>query len=99
MAVVCEESAAQGCPLLLMIVSSAICGVVMAEYGTEEQRRTWRPGLAAGEKKVALAITEPDAGSNTHQLSTTARRDADGYRLNGQKYYIFVVTRRTRSSW
>lgn len=91
LAVVCEESAAQGCPLLLMIVSSAISGVVIAEYGTEEQRCTWLPGLASGEKKVVFAITEPDAGSNTHQLTTTARRDADGFRLTGQKYYISGV--------
>jgi alkylation response protein AidB-like acyl-CoA dehydrogenase len=91
LAVVCEESAAQGCPLLLMIVSSAISGVVIAEYGTDEQRQAWLPGLASGEKKVVFAITEPDAGSNTHRLTTTARRDADGYRLTGQKYYISGV--------
>ena len=91
LALVCEESAAQGCPLLLMIVSSAISGVVIAEYGTDEQRQAWLPGLASGEKKVVFAITEPDAGSNTHRLTTTARRDADGYRLTGQKYYISGV--------
>ena len=88
LALVCEETAAQGCPLLLMIVSSAISAEVIAEYGTEEQRRTWLPGLADGSRKVVFAITEPDAGSNTHRLTTTAVRDGDGYRLNGQKYYI-----------
>src|SRR3954454_24155903 len=76
LAVVCEETAAQGCPLLLMIVSSAISCVVMAEYGAEAQRRTWLPGLASGEKKVVFAITEPEAGSNTHRLATTAVREA-----------------------
>ena len=91
LAIVCEESAAQGCPLLLMIVSSAISAEVIAEYGTDEQRQTWLPGLADGSKKVVFAITEPDAGSNTHRLSTTAARDGDGYRLNGQKYYISGV--------
>jgi alkylation response protein AidB-like acyl-CoA dehydrogenase len=91
LALVCEESAAQGCPLLLMIVSSAISAEVIGAYGTEEQRSTWLPGLADGSKKVVFAITEPDAGSNTHRLSTTAVRDGDGYRLNGQKYYISGV--------
>jgi alkylation response protein AidB-like acyl-CoA dehydrogenase len=91
LAVVCEESAAQGCPLLLMIVSSAISAEVIGAYGTEDQRRRWLPGLADGQQKVVFAITEPDAGSNTHRLSTTAVRDGDGYRLNGQKYYISGV--------
>ena len=91
LAIVCEESAAQGCPLLLMIVSCAISAEVIAAYGTEEQRSTWLPGLADGTTKVVFAITEPDAGSNTHRLTTTAVRDGDGYRLNGQKYYISGV--------
>jgi alkylation response protein AidB-like acyl-CoA dehydrogenase len=91
LALVCEETAAQGCPLLLMIVSSAISAEVIATYGTEEQRQTWLPGLADGTRKVVFAITEPDAGSNTHRLTTTAVRDGDGYRLSGQKYYISGV--------
>jgi alkylation response protein AidB-like acyl-CoA dehydrogenase len=91
LAIVCEESAAQGCPLLLMIVSCAISAEVIAAYGTEEQRRAWLPGLADGQKKVVFAITEPDAGSNTHRLSTTAVRDGDDYLLRGQKYYISGV--------
>ncbi|MCW2812386.1 MAG: Butyryl-CoA dehydrogenase [Friedmanniella sp.] len=88
LAIVCEESAAQGCPVLLMIVSCAISAEVITTYGTDEQRQTWLPGLANGETKVVFAITEPDAGSNTHRLTTTAVRDGEGYRLNGQKYYI-----------
>ena len=91
LAIVCEESAAQGCPLLLMIVSCAISAEVIATYGTEEQCSTWLPGLADGTTKVVFAITEPDAGSNTHRLTTTAVRDGSGYRLNGQKYYISGV--------
>jgi len=91
LAIVCEASAAQGCPLLLMIVSSAISAAVIAEYGTEEQRRTWLPGLADGTRKVVFAVTEPEAGSNTHRLTTTAVRNDGGYRLSGQKYYISGV--------
>ena len=91
LALVCEETAAQGCPLLLMIVCNAISAEVITTYGTPEQRRTWLPGMASGERKVVFAITEPDAGSNTRHLSTTAVRDKQGYRLNGQKYYISGV--------
>ena len=91
LAIVCEETAAQGCPLLLLLVSSAICGEVIATYGSPEQRAEWLPRLANGQVKVVFAITEPDAGSNTHRLSTTAVRQGAGYLLNGQKYYISGV--------
>ena len=45
-AAVCEELAAQGCPLLMMVVSPAICGTVISRYGTDEQKRKWLPGIA-----------------------------------------------------
>ena len=91
LALVCEESAAQGVPLLLMLVSAAISAEVITAFGTDEQRQTWLPGLAAGTSKMAFAITEPDAGSNTHLISTTARRDGDEWVLSGSKYYISGV--------
>ena len=91
LAVVCEESAAHGCPLLLMLVSSGVSGELITRFGTEEQRKTWLPRMASGEGKVVFAITEPDAGSNTHRLSTTASRDGGGYLLRGQKHYISGV--------
>jgi alkylation response protein AidB-like acyl-CoA dehydrogenase len=89
--IVCEELAAQGVPLLLLVVTSAICAEVIGAYGTAEQRKTWLPGLAAGTTKMVFAITEPDAGSNTHRLSTTAVRDGDDWLLTGTKYYISGV--------
>lgn len=88
LAVVLEESAAAGAPLMFMVVSSAICGELIAQFGSHVQRQRWLPRLAAGESVLAFAITEPDAGSNTHAISTTARRRGDGWVLNGQKYYI-----------
>lgn len=88
LAIVVEQTAAEGCPLLLLLVSSAICGEMIARYGTGEQRARWLPPLADGSIKMAFAITEPDAGSNSHQLATTARRDGDQWLLNGTKYYI-----------
>lgn len=91
LALVCEETAAVGAPLLLLLVSSAISGEVLTRYGSEQQKKTWLPGMASGQRKVVFAITEPDAGSNTHQLSTTARRDGDEWVLRGTKYYISGV--------
>ncbi len=91
LALVCEELGAQGTPLLLLLVSAAISAGVIAEFGTEEQCKTWLPGLATGSTKVVFAITEPDAGSNTHRLATKASREGSGWRLSGTKYYISGV--------
>lgn len=91
LAIVCEETAAHGCPLLLLLVSSAISGELVSRYGSEAHRREWLPRMASGETKVVFAITEPDAGSNSRQISTTAVRDGGDYLLNGTKYYISGV--------
>ena len=90
-AAVCEELAAQGCPLLMMVVSPAICGTVIARFGTEEQKQRWLPGICDGTQTMAFAITEPDAGTNSHNITTTARRDGDEWVLNGRKIYISGV--------
>ncbi|GAA3859224.1 acyl-CoA dehydrogenase [Saccharothrix violaceirubra] len=91
LAAVCEELAAGGCPLLLMLVSPAICGTLFARFGTPAQKDRWLPGFADGSVRMAFAITEADAGSNTHRLATTVRRDGDGWVLSGAKQYISGV--------
>jgi alkylation response protein AidB-like acyl-CoA dehydrogenase len=91
LAAVLEEAAAAGAPLLLMVVSPAICGTVIARYGTDEQKQRWVPGIADGSITMAFAITEPDAGSNSHKIITTATRDGDDFVLNGRKTYISGV--------
>jgi alkylation response protein AidB-like acyl-CoA dehydrogenase len=93
LALVQEELAAQGAGMLLTVVSPAICGTIIARYGTGEQKSDWLPGLADGTKIMAFAITEPDAGSNSHQITTTARRDGDTWLLSGRKVYISGVDR------
>jgi alkylation response protein AidB-like acyl-CoA dehydrogenase len=90
LAIVGEEVAAAGCPLLTTLVSPAICGELIARYGGESQCERWLPGLAVG-KKMAFAITEPDAGSNSHRISTGAVRDGDAWRVSGQKTFISSV--------
>ena len=91
LAIVCEELAAAGCPLLLLVVSPAICATILARSGTEEQKRRWLPDLAAGSTILAFAITEPDAGSNSHRITTTAKRDGTDWVLSGRKTYISGV--------
>jgi alkylation response protein AidB-like acyl-CoA dehydrogenase len=91
LAIVLEELGAAGCPLLMMIVSPAICGTVIARFGTEEQKRTWLPGIADGSRTMAFGITEPDAGSNSHRITTTARRDGTDWVLSGRKVFISGV--------
>ncbi|MEV1286053.1 acyl-CoA dehydrogenase [Micromonospora sp. NPDC049679] len=91
LAIVCEELAAAGCPLLLLVVSPAIAATVIARHGTDEQRARFLPGFADGSLKVAFAITEPEAGSNFHRLGTVARRDGDGWVLSGRKCFISGV--------
>jgi alkylation response protein AidB-like acyl-CoA dehydrogenase len=88
LSIVCEEAAAQGAPLLLVLVSAAISAEVIGEFGSEELRRRWLPGLADGSTKVVFAITEPEAGSNTHRMATRADRDGDDWVLTGTKHYI-----------
>ncbi|MEV0193445.1 acyl-CoA dehydrogenase [Kitasatospora purpeofusca] len=88
LAIVLEELGTAGCPLLLLIVSPAICGTVIARYGTEEQKRQWLPGLADGSRRMAFGITEPDAGSNSHRISTVARRDGEDWLLTGRKVFV-----------
>jgi len=91
LAIVLEELAAAGCGLLMMVVSPAICGTIIARFGTDEQKRHWLPRIASGSSIMAFGITEPDAGSNSHKLTTVATRDGDTWVLNGRKIYISGV--------
>jgi alkylation response protein AidB-like acyl-CoA dehydrogenase len=72
-------------------VSPAINGTIISKFGTDRQKQRWLPGLADGSTTMAFAITEPDAGSNSHKITTTARRDGSDWVLSGQKVYISGV--------
>jgi alkylation response protein AidB-like acyl-CoA dehydrogenase len=91
LALASEELNAAGCGLLMMVVSPAINGTIITRYGTPEQRQRWLPGLASGETIMAFGITEPDAGSNSHKITTTARRDGSDWLLTGRKIYVSGV--------
>jgi alkylation response protein AidB-like acyl-CoA dehydrogenase len=88
--VVVEEVAAQGCPILSLVINS-ICSPIIEQHGSEELKRDWLPGLSNGTRKLAFAITEPDAGTNTHRISTTARKTGNGWTLSGTKYWTSAV--------
>ena len=66
---------------------SVICDIIH-RFGTEEQKQTFLPGLASGERRGGLALSEVDAGTDVQRLRTTASRDGDDYRINGSKMWI-----------
>jgi alkylation response protein AidB-like acyl-CoA dehydrogenase len=72
-------------------VSIAVTGLpqtILREFGTEEQRQRWLPGLASGALLGAFALSEPDSGSDAAAMLSTARLDGDHYVLNGTKFWI-----------
>ena len=68
--------------------NNGIAGQVIAKFGTDEQKQTYLPRLAAGELIGSFALTEAEAGSDPAGLRTTARRDGDEWVINGSKRYI-----------
>jgi acyl-CoA dehydrogenase len=68
--------------------NNGIAGQVIAKFGNEEQKKKYLPRLAAGELIGSFALTEAEAGSDPAGLRTTARRDGDGWVINGSKRYI-----------
>jgi alkylation response protein AidB-like acyl-CoA dehydrogenase len=89
--IVIEECAAQGCPMLALVIAS-ICAPIIAAHGSDELKAKWLPGLADGSLRMAFGITEPDAGSNTHKVTTSAQRTASGgWVLDGAKYWTSAI--------
>ncbi|SDG23218.1 acyl-CoA dehydrogenase family protein [Thalassobaculum litoreum] len=68
--------------------SHLIMAQAVERAGTEEQKRKWLPKFASGELRGGIALTEPDAGTDLQGIRTTARKDGNGYRVNGTKTWI-----------
>lgn len=81
----CRACASTG---LIMDVNISLCGEPILMFGSEEQKERFLVPLATGEKLGALAMTEPEAGSDAAAIQTTAVRQGDSYVLNGRKIFI-----------
>jgi glutaryl-CoA dehydrogenase len=72
----------------LVSVQGSLAMYAIWRYGSEEQKRRWLPGMAAGELIGCFGLTEPDHGSDPASMTTRARRDGDGWVLHGGKMWI-----------
>ena len=87
MAIVAEEIARKSADLYMAFSGSTFCGLNILRKASEEQKRQWLPKLLSGEVRMAISISEPEAGSDVGAMRTTARRDGDHYVINGQKLW------------
>ena len=87
---ICIEELAQACASTAVIVDvhTSVGTEPILLFGDEEQKRRWLPRLASGELLGAFALTEPGSGSDAASLTTIARRNGNGYVLNGTKVFI-----------
>jgi glutaryl-CoA dehydrogenase len=86
---VCQELEAVDSGLRSLVsVQGSLAMFAIYRWGSEEQRRQWLPGMAAGELIGCFGLTEPDYGSNPGGMRTTARRDGSDWILNGSKMWI-----------
>jgi acyl-CoA dehydrogenase len=86
-----EELAAGGCGMAgawYLILSEVFGGLSILRHGTQDQKRKYLPGIASGKTEFCMALTEPDAGSNTSNIRTFARKDGDYWIINGSKTFI-----------
>jgi len=102
--VLAEETARAGATGVGFGLHNNVVAPYLIKLTTEEQKQRWLPGFCTGELITAIAMTEPEAGSDLQGIRSTARRDADGYVLNGSKTFItngihadlVIVAARTR---
>ena len=89
-AIIAEEASRAGVVSAGMVIGlhNDIILPYFLAYSNEEQKRRWLPGMCAGELITAIAMTEPDTGSDLAAIRTTAERRGDYYVLNGQKTFI-----------
>lgn len=88
----CEELEALDTHLrVAMSVHTGLCALTLLQWGTPEQKQRLLPPLARGEKIGCGAFTEPGMGSDVAAMQTSAKREGDSYRLNGEKMWISLA--------
>ena len=94
-AVACETLCASGgtAGSFFYVLNPGFGVTTLARHGTEEQKQQILPGLASGDIQFSFGLTEPDAGSNAIEISTSARLDGDDFLIKGQKVWISNVER------
>ena len=85
--IIAEELARKSPDFFMSYAGSVFTGLNIMRKGTEAQKQTWLPKLFAGEVRMAIAISEPEAGSDIGAMRTFAVRDGDEYVVNGQKLW------------
>ncbi|MEX2183673.1 MAG: acyl-CoA dehydrogenase family protein, partial [Chloroflexota bacterium] len=91
-AILCEElERADSSFRVTQSVHVGLNSLALLQWATEEQRQRWLVPQARGDKLATFALTEPGVGTDAGALQTTARRDGDSYRLNGQKMWISLA--------
>ena len=91
-AILCEElERADTAFRVVQSVHVGLNSLALLQWGTEEQRQRWLVPQARGEKLATFGLTEPGVGTDAGNLASTARRDGDAYRLNGQKIWISLA--------
>jgi alkylation response protein AidB-like acyl-CoA dehydrogenase len=83
-----EELAAGWMSLTGIVNTHTMAATLLIHHGNEEQRQRWLPSMATGERRGALSLSEPDAGSDTRNISCRAELDGDEYVLNGTKAWV-----------
>ena len=85
----CTELEAADSGIRSMVsVQGSLAMFAIWQFGSEEQKQQWLPGMAAGELLGCFGLTEPDAGSDPASMTTRARRDGSDWILNGRKMWI-----------
>jgi alkylation response protein AidB-like acyl-CoA dehydrogenase len=88
-AILAIETVAQVCPRSADVIQAGNFGPVrvLAEYGTRDQKDRYLKKILAGESVITVGMTEPEAGSAVTDLTTSAKPDGDGFRINGVKVF------------
>ncbi len=87
MAIIAEELSRKSADFYMSFAGSMFCGLNILRQASEEQKRHWLPKLLAGEVRMAISISEPEAGSDVGAMRTTARPDGNQWVINGQKLW------------